>query len=79
MLLFLYESFNIKAKKMQIQHIPGRARYKSVRKGWNTKKARQEGRILNVACNIKIPNKRKLVFSLQLVDTSNFLFLKGFA
>ena len=37
---FLYDSFNIKAQKMQIQHIPGRARYKSLRKGWNTKEAR---------------------------------------
>lgn len=37
---FLYDSFNIKAQKMQIQYIPGNARYKSVHKGWNTKKAR---------------------------------------
>ena len=37
---FLYDSFNIKAQKMQIQHILGRARYKSLRKGWNTKEAR---------------------------------------
>ena len=37
---FLYDSFNIKAQKMQIQHIPDRARYKSLRKGWNTKEAR---------------------------------------
>ena len=37
---FLYDSFNIKAQKIQNQHIPGSARYKSVRKGWNTKKER---------------------------------------
>ena len=37
---FLYDSFNIKAQKMQIQHMPDRARYKSLRKGWNTKEAR---------------------------------------